>query len=740
MHEQHILQESQVTTLREQIGVLVAKQERPNDHTLLYINSMEGQLTRVRGQLRSLQLSRLQGYNNVEMEQTEGSNILLSLSEDLKELSKEVSNLQTEMDSFQAQQMMEISGLQTGSEKFRRELHALHLNMVSWEERLAMNVTFLEAKLTGLLKEMELLQSEDRLTHTKITELINRMNDFESGFSDVKIEMHNFRSEFGEMLAMQNLEEKDKGESVDSRLELLKKDVASLKASQADNSELLRALQKKYQTLGASLSEVQSEIGLLKTSLEDLSIRQVGPLSSSIKQLNNKLANLESDLRSLQVSFLSLQGSDTEKVDKSGLESLHLSISNTERQLNNFVTDVDSLKIQVAQLRNQLDGVASSQEDQRTQTGAALRQLKTDVGELSIKADRMVVLESKQGDADTNSLVQKLSEEVGAVRLDVGRIASLEGDSDLVVGVNNLRSSLTALESQIKYFDVTQMQMKRTISGSVSELKDEVSQMNQAFGEQSSAMVALNVTVASLKQGQDKLTAFATRSEMQDLQAEMMNLKTMIDQLSVAQRTYAISGDVDTLKKQVVSIRSQVDSTHIHVSEMSATYMGDSASRSALAADLLKLQGTVQQLEAMMYSDNHEPINLSLLDSRISSLTSILGDNNENLAAFLAAGGLSKMGGSNDAIMTLQQDLASIRSETDRLSGLLYTQGEKGESLSAIAVLLDRVAALETSMAGVVTSLGGGRGGNEVLMQQFRGEINHLKEEMMRQTAAHHTG
>ncbi|XP_071796583.1 uncharacterized protein [Asterias amurensis] len=740
MHEQRVLQESQVTMLRDQLGVLIAKQERPNDHTLLYINSMEGQLTRVRGQLRNLQLSRLQGYNDVEIEQTEGSKIVLGLSGELKELSKEVSNLQTEMDSFQAQQMMEMSGVQTGSEKFRRDLKALHLSMVSWEERLAMNVTFLEARLTGLLKEVELLQSEDRLTNSKVTELVNRMNDFESGFSDVKIEMHNFRSEFGEMVAMQNLEEKDGRESVDSRLELLKKDVASLKASQADSSELLRAQQQKYQTLGGSLAEVQSEIGLLKISLEDLSVRQVRPVSSSIKQLNIKLAKLESDLSSLQASFLSLQGSDTEKVDKSGWESLHLSISNTERELNIFVADIDSLKIQVGQLRNQVDGFATSQEEQRSQTGAALRELKTDVGELTIKADRMVVLENMQGDADTNSLVQKLSDEVGAVRLDVGRIASLQGGSDIVVGVTNLKSSLTALESQISYFESTQMQMKRTISSSVSELKGEFSQMNQAFGEQSSAMVALNITVASLKQGQDKLTAFATRSEMQDLQAEMTNLKTMIGQLSAAQSNYATSGDVDTLKKQVASIRSKVDSTHTHLTEMSATYTGDSASHSALAADLLKLQGTVQQLEAMMYSDNHEPINLSLLDSRISSLTSILGDNNENLATFLAAGGLGGTGGTNDAIVALQQDLALIRSDTDRLNGLLYTQGQEGESVSAIAALLDRVAGLEASMAGVQTSLGGGGGGNEVRIQQFREEINHLKEDMMRQAAGHHSG
>ncbi|XP_022095534.1 myosin-11-like isoform X2 [Acanthaster planci] len=714
MQQLRIDQEVQIKNLQDQIGLLMASQDRPNDRTLLYLNTMEGQLTRVKGQLRNLQLSQLQGERDSERDGLERSAIFAGLSSDLQTHGKEVASLQTELESFREQQVLEMNKAQQEGKDARRELHSLHATVLSWEERLAVNVTFLETKLKGLLNDIEQLKSDERQSNAKLEQLVERVNSFELGFSDVKTEVHTLRSKFGDLLAKQ--EKIEKTEAVDLSLQLLRNDFASSREKTLDS---LKELQSKYQTLSGSLDGMQKDIKHVHASLGDLESQQVGTLISEFKQLNAKLAKLESDFNSLQANFLTLQGTASGTAATNGLEGLRVSISKAEEQLNVFAIDVDSLNLQLTQLRKQLEDIGMRHEEHRSQAGATFQDLRHDMEKLNAKSDLMV---------------KQLAEDLGAGRLS----QPLEGDRDLLTEVNSLKESLTSAKSQINYFDTTQMQMTRTFTSSISDLRNSVSEVNRAIEDQKAAVVALNSTVVYLQQGQDRLGTFATRKQLEDLEIEMTNIKMTVSKLAAAQSVYASTGDVEALKSRISDVRLQIETMQAQLTEMSNTYVGEAASYTTLTADLAKMQATITQLEAILYDADHRPMNLSLLDSRISALTSMVQDNDKNLAAFLADGAMRESTSSNEAVVTLQRELAAVKSDTDSLLGMLYLQGAEGESTSVVAALLDRVTAVESTLAGMKAS--GVGAGQDIRFQRLQGDINSLKEDMMRQNALHSAG
>ena len=455
-------------------------------------------------------------------------------------------------------------------------------------------------------------------------------------------------------------------------------------------------------------------------------------LSAESAELENRLSVVNREL-SLAREFLASQSRDLETLGRMAADRLSTNaaelqqlIADNGKQVENIGTASDTALANMTRLRDDLPVIANSARDVNNQVGSTGRTAREQLDKLVDGFERLNTFGSAS-ENQVSALTARIGTTVEEFEGHLARIeqtletrfAAIQSQAEDYRGTisDTETQAVTALNERVKLLQVETRAIGSTMRDAEKEALEHVLTTRARWEKEISDMVAnvVDMDVKANQAMQAHLVKITEESKLFDQNLrkrdahffdEMSRRQSDFDTRE-AQALEVLSQRLDALDAAIAEKREAQIAETRKLAEQSDEIVSEVERLSAVVAQVQDLSadardGLTQGMDAL--SANLEAKRASLVETE-KSLTS-LTDASVRLLEIIQSGAKHSREDLPEAIDTAAQALDAVEQRATRISGAMFTMGQKSEDLSAYLIntnekLSDADTALETLQAKV---------------------------------------
>ena len=653
--------ESHAQTLTDQLALLLSKQDTPSKETLAYINTLETELTSLRGELRSIQMAQAERDSDGNME-TVGLAALGVLRTDIGDMEKSLAALKSDLKTFSGAYNSDVNQLESQDRHLHGDVNVIGSRVLVLEKQVSSDTYSLERRLSQLQQALQGYESGDAEDRAHLELLASQIGVVESNMTAARSELRELKAELAAVLvSADKVKELENKMALNADVHVLQTQFADLQTRQADGARDLQDLDSRYKTLYSSVTNVHTDLIQLQNSVQDIDANKYGAMILTLEQLQNRLSDLEKNSKDLRVNVQNVQASSSDKVDRSLVAGLQENFSELEAKLQHVRTELHDL---VRSFDDKMDSAKSENDRHKSSTAAMFGSINEDIATLQEKSKDAV--NPSTLDVNLNSIktdVQKTSDrhaaDINALRTDLHKLEQIDGSSQLVGEVTRLQAVLDSVRTQMQGLDTTNSggTVEPTVAVDLAELRSGIEQTTREVHRNQATLASINGTVLMLQQGQQEQVDSTTviTKDLDKLREELGAMMLRVDELGATRGegnqklSDKIQLEASTLQSHLHNVQADVESLQHQLGQLSAKSAMKKEYES-LVDNVSHLQTAVQSLQQQFVSESGGDISIVQLVNRVNTLGALV-DKYEDSGAF-GAGGAVRGGGDGDAVET----------------------------------------------------------------------------------------
>ena len=658
-------QDSHIQTLTNQLASLLSSKDTPSKETLVYINSLESQLTSLKGDLRNLQMARAQQDDKDADKGVIGIAALGVLRTDVETMEEALAALKAELKSFHSLYDNDVHRLQHQDRHLHGDVNIIGSRFVALEDRVSSDVNGLERRLNQLQQSLQGLESDDRGDDSQLELMSLQIGVVESNMTAARNELRELKAELAAALvSADKLKELEDQVARSADVKVLQTEIKDLQSRHTDGVKALRDLESRFETLHAAVTNIQIDITQLKEHVQDIDTNKYGATKLSLEQLQQRLLELEKGSQDVLSSMQELKEISSDKVDATLVAGLQKSLSELEAKLMHLRSELESMTERVTGFVSRVDGVESDQEQQQANTVAMFATVREDIANLkegSKDAVHASTLEANLNTVrtDVQKSTDKLSSDINGIRTDLHNLEVVEGSSKLVGDVTKLQAVLESVRTQLQGLDASNTGgVEPTVAVDLAEVRSQIEQATREVQRNQASITALNSSVVVLQLGQQE-QADSIAKDLASLREELSAMILRLDELTSVK---ADQKELDEIKLKASTMQSHLDNVKFDIESLQSQ-LGKLSAKSAgvkeyeaLAADVSSLQAAVAGLQKQFVSESGD-VNIVQLVNRVNSLGDLV-EKYEESGMFAAGGAFT---GRGEGAMETEQLQVSIK-------------------------------------------------------------------------------
>ncbi|EGT46639.1 hypothetical protein CAEBREN_30022 [Caenorhabditis brenneri] len=653
---------------------------------------------------------------------------------EIKRLETEVSRLHSQMPKEELESLQSvIREFEMKAQDSAEKITTLQANLVSTEEKLALEKADTEKKLSDAKAEVEILR-EEIANNSRVAQLEQELEEnrqlmiTEVGSLEMQLEAANAAIETSN--------------GTNDALEAAKTSIQELEATLATNKQHLDDKDNMIQELTLSLDAlVQNKdvVDVMQAKLES-SQSKVQELEVNLETVQQQLAVAEERSVELEKVNVELESSKSQ-IEKltSSVESLTVQLEAPRHQTQSSDGDINALQSEIDNLRLELTMSSEAADikikdleaaleysvarEELTASHAKIEELEGSLNELKTIRDEYArkdeLIEQLKTELDSSEMkIQELTANLNSVQTEM--TSTKEETLSSQAKIAELEVSLEAAEAKIKQLENLQADFEATReeSTSIIEMK------NQLQTELNEKEALANELSASLDSVRSEIET--TRLESEQAQAKIKELETSLEIAQKATKDIHSEFESSQIKAQELELQLEgakqlIDSNDEMKMKFEASEGIVQELKSSVEALTIKLEAVHQQKEELLQSK-------STVEERVQELTNVLeslkqthdSEKEQNTIELETA--RQKLGQLELQMVDLQQ---SHEANVARLTAQIDEMAEKS---SGVELLQSQVSQLTDQLENAQTELVGAERIYQSKMQELRVQIEEAQK------------